>query len=43
VTSTQLIGDFQMVREYALAHASATKSVLDQKVSLAMINRLARS
>lgn len=42
VTSTQLIDDFQMVREYALAHAAATTSALDQKASLAMINRLAK-
>jgi transcriptional regulator with XRE-family HTH domain len=42
VTSTQLIDDFQMVREYALAHATATQSTLDRKASLAMINRLAK-
>lgn len=42
VTSTQLIDDFQMVREYALAHAAATGNALDQRASLAMINRLAK-
>lgn len=42
VTSTQLVDDHQMVREYALAHASATKSALDRKASLAMINRVAK-
>jgi transcriptional regulator with XRE-family HTH domain len=42
VTSSQLIDDFQMVREYALAHASATNSALDRESSLAMINQLAK-
>ncbi len=42
VTSTQLIDDFQMVREYALAHATTVESALDRKASLAMINRLAK-
>lgn len=42
VTSTQLIDAFQMVREYALAHASATESALDREASLAMIDRLAK-
>lgn len=31
-----------MVREYALAHASATNVALNQKASLAMITRLAK-
>lgn len=42
VTSTQIIDDFQMVREYALTHASATRSALDRETSLAMIERLAK-
>lgn len=42
VTSTQLIDDHQMVREYALAHAAATANALDQRASLTMINRLAK-
>ncbi|GAB3458845.1 helix-turn-helix domain-containing protein [Actinophytocola sediminis] len=42
VTSTQVIDDFQMVREYALTHASATNSALDQESSLAMIDRLVK-
>lgn len=42
VTSTQIIDDFQMVREYALAHASATGSALDRESSLAMIDQLAK-
>lgn len=42
VTSTQLIDDHQMVREYALAHATTVNSALDQKATLAMINRLAK-
>lgn len=42
VTSTQIIDDFQMVREYALAHASATDSALDQESSLAMIEQLVK-
>jgi transcriptional regulator with XRE-family HTH domain len=42
VTSTQLIDDFQMVREYALTHASATTSALDREASLIMIERLAK-
>jgi hypothetical protein len=42
VTSTQIIDDFQMVREYALAHASATGNALDQESSVALIDRLAK-
>jgi transcriptional regulator with XRE-family HTH domain len=42
VTSSQLIDDFQMVREYALAHAAATGGALDREASLKLIDRLAK-
>lgn len=42
VTSTQLIDDFQKVREYSLAHAVATAIALDREASLELIIRLAK-
>lgn len=42
VTSSDLIEDFQMVREFALTHAAATRCALDREASLVLINELAK-